>query len=177
MESTLDQSQQKNALNWLWITAIIIVLDQITKWLAASRLDLYESVEVFPWLYWTLLHNYGAAFSFLNMPGGAQRWFFLVLTVIISIVLLVWLKRIPRTDRATAIPLALILGGAIGNLIDRSYHGYVIDFIDVPITSTWHWPAFNIADSAICVGAVLMIVLSFRKPPEDDAAQTHNTQP
>lgn len=168
MEASLGQPNSKNAWGWLWISAIIVVLDQLTKWLAASRLDLYESVEVFPWLNWTLLHNYGAAFSFLNMPGGAQRWFFLVLTIVISIVLLVWLKRTARTDRATAIPLTLILGGAIGNLIDRAWHGYVIDFIDVPITSTWHWPAFNIADSAICVGAVLMIIFSFRQPNEEN---------
>lgn len=162
----------RNALTWLWLSLLIIVLDQWTKVYFSNLLALYESIEVFPWLNWTLLHNYGAAFSFLDMPGGAQRWFFLILTSVISIGLLIWLARTPRTDRATAIPLVLILGGAIGNLIDRIRLGYVVDFIDVPITDSWHWPAFNVADSAICVGAVLMILMSFRKPdPSPDQTE------
>lgn len=152
-------------LKWLNLSALIIVLDQLTKWLMSSWLDLYETVAVVPYFNLTLAHNYGAAFSFLASAGGWQRWFFTILAIVVSIVLTVWMKRLKANAKLEAISLALILGGAIGNVIDRVAHGYVIDFLDVYVGS-YHWPAFNIADSAICVGAVLLIFDSFRSKTE-----------
>ena len=152
-------------LKWLNLSALIIILDQLTKWLMSSWLDLYETVAVVPYFNLTLAHNYGAAFSFLASAGGWQRWFFTILAIVVSIVLTVWMKRLKANAKLEAISLALILGGAIGNVIDRVAHGYVIDFLDVYVGS-YHWPAFNIADSAICVGAVLLIFDSFRSKTE-----------
>ena len=152
-------------LKYLTISAVIIALDQVTKWLMVSWLSLYETVAVMPYFNLTMAHNHGAAFSFLAQAGGWQRWFFIVLASVISIVLLVWLAKLKPHAKLEAIALSLILGGAIGNVIDRIHYGYVIDFLDVYI-GTSHWPAFNVADSAICVGAVLLILDSFKSEPE-----------
>jgi signal peptidase II len=152
-------------LKWLNLSALVIVLDQLTKWLMSSWLELYDTVAVVPYFNLTLAHNYGAAFSFLASAGGWQRWFFTLLAIVVSVVLTIWMKRLKANARLEAISLALILGGAIGNVIDRVLHGYVIDFLDVYV-GTYHWPAFNIADSAICVGAVLLIFDSFRSKTE-----------
>jgi signal peptidase II len=118
---------------------------------------LYRPWEVFPWLSLTLAHNYGAAFSFLSDAGGWQRWFFTVLAVAVSLVLIVWLLRLSRSEWRTGLSLGLIIGGAVGNLIDRVKLGYVIDFIDV-YYKTSHWPAFNIADSAITCGVIFLLL-------------------
>lgn len=152
-------------LKWLNLSALVIVLDQLSKWLMSNWLDLYETVAVMPFFNLTLAHNYGAAFSFLASAGGWQRWFFVVLAVAISITLVIWLKKLQHHARLEAAALALILGGAIGNVIDRLIYGYVVDFLDVYYGS-YHWPAFNIADSAICAGAILLIFDSFRHKPE-----------
>lgn len=152
-------------LKWLKLSALVIVLDQLSKWLISSWLELYQTVEILPFFNLTLAHNYGAAFSFLASAGGWQRWFFVLLAVLISIALTIWLKRLPSSARMEAASLALILGGAIGNVIDRLIYGYVVDFLDVYYGS-YHWPAFNIADSAICIGAVLLIFDSFRNKTE-----------
>ncbi|MDJ0657020.1 MAG: signal peptidase II [Xanthomonadales bacterium] len=158
-----------NALVWLWMSAAIVIADQATKWMATHALDLYQSIAVFPGLNWTLLHNYGAAFSFLNIPGGAQRWLFSAIAIGISIALPFWLAKTPRADWRTAAPLALIIGGAIGNLIDRLRLGYVVDFIDV-YYGDWHFPAFNIADSAVSVAAVGLILFGILAPnPSEEA--------
>lgn len=150
-------------LKYLWLSLAIIIADQISKTLMVNWLDLYERVAILPFFNLTLAHNTGAAFSFLAGAGGWQRWFFVLLAVVISAVLVIWMKRLAATARLEAISLALIIGGAIGNVIDRLIYGYVIDFLDVYV-GTYHWPAFNIADSAICIGAVLLIIDSFRKP-------------
>jgi len=144
---------------WLWlaVTALVILFDWHTKALASEALELYRPVEVFSWLNITLAHNYGAAFSFLSDAGGWQRWFFIVLSSGVSLVLLVWLLRLPRQEWVTGLGLALILGGAIGNLVDRVQLGYVVDFIDVYYRD-WHYPAFNVADSAITCGVILMLL-------------------
>jgi len=147
---------------WLWLSLVVIVLDQATKFLVTRFLDLYERVEVLPVLDFTLLHNTGAAFSMLAGASGWQRWFFIGLAAVVSVVLTVWIWRIPRGEKLLPLALALILGGAIGNVIDRIWHGYVVDFIHA------HWgdayfPAFNIADSAITIGAVLLILDAFRE--------------
>lgn len=154
-------------LKWLNLSALVIVLDQLSKWLMTSWLDLHQTVPVLPSFNLTLAHNYGAAFSFLASAGGWQRWFFVILAVAVSLVLIIWLKKLQHHARLEAASLALILGGAIGNVIDRLIYGYVVDFLDVYYGS-YHWPAFNIADSAICVGAVLLIFDSFRHKPEPE---------
>ncbi len=161
-------------LRWLWLAAVVVVLDQFSKWLASSYLDMFQPVAVMPMFNLTLMHNTGAAFSFLSDAGGWQRWFFTILAVVVSIVLVIWLKRLPRHDRAQALGLALILGGAIGNLIDRVRLGYVVDFIQV-YYDKYYWPTFNIADSAITVGAVLLIVLSFRADKDEKSTGRDKT--
>lgn len=145
------------AWTWLLVSAAVIVLDGYTKQLATRYLDLYRPQEVFSWLNITLAHNYGAAFSFLADAGGWQRWFFIVLAVVVSLVLLVWLLRLPRREWMTGLGLGLILGGAVGNVADRIRLGYVVDFIDVHFAG-WHYPAFNVADSAITCGVILLLL-------------------
>lgn len=152
-------------LKYLWLSLVIIIADQISKTVMVNWLDLYETMPVLPFFNLTLAHNSGAAFSFLAGAGGWQRWFFVVLAAVISVVLIIWMRRLAETAKLEAISLALIIGGAIGNVIDRLIYGYVIDFLDV-YAGSYHWPAFNLADSAICVGAVLLIIDSFRKPAE-----------
>ena len=142
---------------WLGVSALVIVLDWQSKQMASELLVLYRPHEIFSWLNMTLAHNYGAAFSFLSNAGGWQRWFFVVLASAVSLVLLVWLLRLPRQEWRTGLSLGLIIGGAIGNLIDRIQLGYVEDFVDVVIRD-WHYPAFNVADSAISVGVVLLLL-------------------
>ena len=147
---------------WLWLSLAVIGLDQATKFLATRFLELYERVVVLPVLDFTLLHNTGAAFSLLAGASGWQRWFFIGLAFTVSVVLVVWIWRAPRGDKLLPLALSLILGGALGNVIDRIVHGYVIDFIHL------HWgaayfPAFNIADSAITIGAGLLILDAFRE--------------
>ncbi len=147
-----------NALIWLALSALVIVLDQITKHIAIALLEPYKAHAVIPGvLNWTLAYNAGAAFSFLHDAGGWQRWLFTVLAIAVSVVLVIWLRRTDRGEWRTALPLALVVGGALGNLIDRVRFGHVTDFIEVYYRQ-WSWPAFNVADSAICVGAVLLIL-------------------
>ena len=150
---------------WFWITALIIVFDQASKILADHFLQYHQPIEIFPMFNLTLMYNKGAAFSFLANAGGWQRWFFLVLTSVVSLFLLFWLKKLKTHQVLQYSALALILGGAIGNLIDRAIYGHVIDFIDV-YYQQHHWPAFNIADSAITVGAVLLILDTLKNPQE-----------
>jgi len=157
-------------MNWLWLTVIVTVIDQITKQMAEQSLVAHQALPAIPNLNWTLMYNEGAAFSFLSDAGGWQRWFFSVLAIGVSGVLLVWLKRMDPSERWQAASVSLILGGAIGNVIDRLRLGYVVDFLQL------HWddsyfPAFNIADSAISIGATIFIALSLlesrRKAPSE----------
>ncbi len=151
-------------LKTLWISLLVIGLDQITKLIAESQLPFHQPVNVIPYYFdWYLTYNAGAAFSFLAEAGGWQRWFFAITSIVVSAVIFVWLRKLERDDRLTAIALCLILGGAIGNLIDRIYLGYVIDYIQVWLGS-YPWPAFNIADAAIAIGAVILILSSFVSP-------------
>jgi signal peptidase II len=155
-------------LKWLWVSVLVIVLDQLTKLWAVSALDYAEPVAVVPFFNLTLLHNTGAAFSFLSEAGGWQRWFFALVALIISGVILGWLRRLPRDKVWLAIALALVLGGALGNVWDRLTLGYVIDFLDLYYRG-WHWPAFNLADSAIFVGAAMLIIDSLRAERRDNS--------
>ncbi len=143
---------------FLWISGIVIVLDQATKIGMASWLSIHESVAVLPGLNLILAHNTGAAFSFLAGHDGWQRWFFIVLAVVVSLGLYYWLS-VHAKHKMEAVAISLILGGALGNMIDRLLYGYVIDFIDV-YYKNMHWPAFNIADSAIVLGAGVLVLES-----------------
>jgi signal peptidase II len=147
-------------LKWLALSLLAVVLDQASKWAVDSSMQLYQSIPLVPYFNLTYVRNTGAAFSFLSEAGGWQRWFFAGLAIVISIVIAVWLARLKQHETLLAVALSLVLGGAIGNLIDRLAYGYVIDFLDV-YYQTWHWPAFNIADSAITLGVVLMLLESF----------------
>ena len=151
-----DNMRKAIHLKWLWITVLIVILDQATKWLASTQLEFHQLTNVMPYFDWYLAHNEGAAFSFLADQGGWQRWFLVILTSVISIGLVIWLNKLESHQKFTAIAICLILGGAIGNIIDRASMGYVVDFIQIWL-GTYPWPSFNFADMAISVGAVLLI--------------------
>jgi signal peptidase II len=155
--TTIVAGERRNALVYLWLTLLVIVLDQLTKAAVERSLALYQSFVLLPVFEITRLHNHGAAFSFLAGATGWQRWLFSTLAVIVSAALVLWLRRIDSEARMLASAVALILGGALGNVIDRLRLGYVIDFITV------HWrdhyfPSFNVADSAITIGAGLLLL-------------------
>ena len=157
-------------LRYLAIATIVLLLDQLSKWSALSSLQLGIPEPVLPFLNWLLLLNPGAAFSFLAQGSGWQRWFFTILGLI-ACIYIVWLLRKNQSDKLLCVALSLILGGALGNVLDRLMYGAVVDFIDLHYAN-WHWPAFNIADSAICIGAVLIIFgelyKSFGKSTQSD---------
>lgn len=147
----------RNIDRWLWLAGVIVVVDQISKWLVLAWLRPGDSIYVAPFFNWVLTFNSGAAFSFLADAGGWQRWFFTAVAVGVSAWIALWLHRLPAAKRWLAASLALILGGALGNLIDRVVLGYVVDFI------FFHWndsyfPAFNVADAAITTGAIMMMI-------------------
>lgn len=155
-------------LKWLWLSGLVVVLDQATKRLIVATLDLCpnlpigycDRVEILPFFQLIHVRNPGAAWSFLSDAGGWQRWFFIALSTTASAAIAYWLSRLPEDRRWEAAAWALVLGGAIGNLIDRIAYGYVIDFLDVywPGSSLPHFPAFNVADSAITVGVGILLV-------------------
>lgn len=145
-------------VNWLIVAVLVIIADQVTKTLIVRSMELFQTIPIVPYLNLKLLHNTGAAFSLLSDAGGWQRWFFVLLGTGVSVFILAWLRKMPAGQGALLpLSLSLILGGALGNVIDRAMYGYVVDFIDV-YYGAWHWPAFNVADSAITVGAVLFIL-------------------
>ena len=144
----------------LLVAAVVVALDQATKLLAEATLMPYWPEPVMPLLNFTLSYNPGAAFSFLADQAGWQRWLFSTLAVGVSAYIVFWLRRLPADRTWEAGALALVLGGAVGTLLDRLTRGEVVDFIDV-YYGDWHWPAFNIADSAITVGVGILLVLAF----------------
>jgi len=153
-------------MKWLWLTVVIVILDQLTKIWVSGYLSLGESMPVLTWF--NLVHacNEGAAFSFLSDAGGWQRWLFIGLTSVIAVAIFIWLWALSGPQRLLRCALALILGGALGNLWDRVAHGCVVDFIQVflefiPMQLFNPWPAFNVADSVITVGAILLIIDTF----------------
>jgi signal peptidase II len=141
---------------WLGVSVVVIMLDQLTKYLANTKLAYADPLAVLPSFNLTLLYNRGAAFSFLSDAAGWQRWFFVAVSLIASVLLVYWLRKLKPEQWLLALALSLVLGGAIGNLVDRLWLGHVIDFIQVYYKS-FYWPAFNIADSAITVGAVMLV--------------------
>ncbi len=154
---------------WFALSIVIVIADQLTKFAASSVLCCRPPIELAPFFNLVLAHNPGAAFSFLAGQPGWQRWFFAVIALVAAIVISVLLVRHARQagQRRFCAALALILGGAVGNLIDRVLYGYVVDFVDLHV-SGWHWPVFNLADSAISIGAVLMIIDSLFQGAEVD---------
>lgn len=149
--------------HWLWLSLIVVLLDQAAKWLAVAALEPFQPVALAPSLNLMLAFNEGAAFSFLAGAGGWQRWFFAAMALAVSGVLIAWLLRLKPWEKTLAAALALILGGAVGNLIDRVALGHVVDFIQVylpfiPLQIFNPWPAFNLADSAITLGVAILLV-------------------
>ena len=144
-------------LGYLAVSAVIIVLDQVTKTIAYKQLFGQQPVDVLPVLQWALVFNRGAAFGFLNQAGGFQHYLFSSLAVVMAIIIVIWLWRIYMENTILAIGLVLVLAGAIGNLIDRIQFRYVIDFINLHY-GDWYFPAFNVADMAITFGAVFLII-------------------
>nr|WP_314265260.1 signal peptidase II [uncultured Moellerella sp.] len=147
-------------LRWLWLTALVLVSDILIKQYVYQNFKLYEPIEVMPFFNLMYAQNFGAAFSFLADEGGWQRWFFAGIAIAISLILMVMMYRESAKKRLNNIAYALIIGGAIGNLIDRLMHGFVVDYLDVYV-GDWHWPTFNLADMGICIGAALIIIESF----------------
>lgn len=147
---------------YLLLALLLLVLDQLSKWWVLANYQPYEVESLLPVFNMTLVFNKGAAFSFLSDAGGWQRWFFTGLSSVVSMALLVWLLRLKSDERLTAVSLALILGGALGNLIDRIRLGQVVDFLDFH-WQQWHWPAFNLADSAITIGVIFMLLSSLQQ--------------
>jgi signal peptidase II len=146
------------ASNWLWVSLAVLVLDQYTKHLIMANFEEFERLVLLPYFELMRLHNEGAAFSFLSNASGWQRWLFTVLGLGVSAGILVWLRRLaPTGQHLLAAGLALVLGGALGNVVDRVLWGHVVDFIRVHYED-WYFPAFNVADSAITVGAALLIL-------------------
>ena len=155
---TLKSLGRFGALRWLAVAAIVVGLDQWTKLLILSNFAEFDSIVLLPVLELMRLHNEGAAFSFLAGASGWQRWLFIVLGIGVSIGITAWLYKLPsRGQSMLAAALSLVMGGAIGNVIDRVRFGYVVDFIRVHYEQ-WYFPAFNVADSAITVGAGLLIL-------------------
>ncbi|MGL5997691.1 MAG: signal peptidase II [Pseudomonas proteolytica] len=165
----MPKSSRFGRLGWLVLSLLVLVIDQVSKAHFEGSLEMFQQIVVIPdYFSWTLAYNTGAAFSFLADSGGWQRWLFALIAVVVSAVLVVWLKRLGRNDTWLAIALALVLGGALGNLYDRIALGHVIDFILVHWQNRYYFPAFNFADSAICVGAVMLALDMFKgnKPGE-----------
>ena len=158
---TESMQHKMGMLKWLWLSVVVIALDLLSKYWMTDHLQYGVSVPVLPFFNLTLLHNTGAAFSFLAGESGWQRWFFIALATMISVVLVTWLRRI-KSDLWLSVAIALVLGGALGNLYDRIVLGYVVDFLHF-YWNQYHFPAFNIADSAITVGAIMMALDIFRK--------------
>jgi len=151
---------QQSGLRWWWLILLMIFADQATKWLVLQNMPLFSRINVLPFFDLVYVRNYGAAFSFLSDQGGWQRWFFTTIAIVISVVLIVMLRRQPKSMQAANLGFSLIVAGAIGNVIDRISYGYVVDFLDFYVGS-YHWPAFNVADSCIVIGAGFIIFDGF----------------
>lgn len=158
------QTKTSSKLHWLWLSVLILGLDQLIKWWVIQEFTLYEQLPVLPFFSLTLAYNTGAAFSFLSSASGWQRWFLSGVAILVSIMLVGWLRQLRPGENWQACSLALILGGALGNLIDRLLYGHVTDFL-LFYYKNWFFPAFNLADMAITVGAAILILDMFRSKP------------
>ncbi len=162
----VQASPQASSSKWYVLLALgVLIADQMTKWWAQMSLPMAQAIKVTDFLNWFLIYNPGAAFSFLSQADGWQRWFFTVIGIVAAVVI-IWLLQKNTHDRPFCLALSLILGGAIGNVLDRLLYGAVVDFIDVHYDGL-HWPAFNIADSAISIGATLIVINEIRRAIKD----------
>lgn len=152
-------------LRLLWISLLVVALDQASKLWMVAHFREYEVLVVWPVFNLTLVYNTGAAFSFLSDAGGWQHTLFVGVALVVSLVMVVWLARLGRAERVTGWALALVIGGAVGNLIDRLYLGKVVDFLQWH-WHAWYWPSFNLADSAISVGVILLLLDGLRRPSD-----------
>ncbi|MGH8256311.1 MAG: signal peptidase II [Steroidobacteraceae bacterium] len=155
--------ERRGSLPYIWVSVLVVALDQLSKAVINHSLQLYQSIQLLPVLDITRVYNRGAAFSFLGAASGWQRWLFSALALVVSAGVVLWMQRVDRRARLLASGLALILGGAIGNLVDRLRVGHVVDFVAA------HWgphyfPAFNVADSAITIGACLLLLDAWLEP-------------
>jgi signal peptidase II len=162
-DTVVRPGRGQGSLSYVWLSVLVVALDQLCKAVINHSLQLFQSVQVLPVLDITRVYNRGAAFSFLGRASGWQRWLFSALAVIVSAGVVLWLRRVDRRARLLASGLALILGGAVGNLVDRLRLGHVVDFVAA------HWgphyfPAFNVADSAITIGACLLLLDAWLEP-------------
>ena len=166
-------SERFGKLPWLWLSLVIFVVDQASKYWFDNNLSMYQQIVIIPdYFSWTLLYNTGAAFSFLADAAGWQRWFFAAVAVGVSVVLVVWLKRLKPEETWLALALAMVLGGALGNLVDRVVFGHVVDFILLHWHQQWYFPAFNVADMAITGGAILLALDMFKS--DKSGEKTHD---
>ncbi|WP_435634465.1 signal peptidase II [Pseudomonas solani] len=158
-------------LGWLLLSVLVFVLDQGSKWVVLDVIPFRERITVIPgWFDWIHVYNTGAAFSFLADSSGWQRWFFALIALVVSGVLVVWLKRLKADETWLAIALAMVLGGALGNLYDRVVLGHVVDFILVHWQDRWYFPAFNLADTAITLGAIMLALDMFKSKKSGEPA-------
>ncbi|WP_414979502.1 signal peptidase II [Congregibacter sp.] len=162
------------AARWYALALVVVAADQGTKWLASTELTYSVPVKVLSWFNLTLHHNEGAAFSFLADAGGWQRWFFATLALAVSAMIVFWLRDLNARQWQLSLALALVLGGALGNLVDRVHLGYVVDFVSVHY-SGWYFPTFNVADAAISVGAFLIVVDSLFSSFVDEQSPENGT--
>lgn len=152
-----------SGLSFLWLSAVAFILDLFTKYIVTQNFELYESVNILPIFNLTYARNTGAAFSFLADHDGWQKYFFIVLAIVISAVLVYFLKKNSASQKLQNSAYALIIGGALANMVDRAYNGFVVDFFDF-YWQDWHYPVFNVADIAICIGAGLLALDAFKNP-------------
>lgn len=158
---------KQSGIRWLWLAFIIFIADISIKFFVMDNMGYgwANRIEVLPFFNFLYVHNYGAAFSFLSDQSGWQRWFFTAIALLITALLTYWMSKLSVKDKWNNIAYSLIIGGALGNVFDRIVHGFVIDYLDV-YWGTYHWPAFNLADSAICIGAAMIVLDSFRHRKE-----------
>lgn len=159
----MNKSICSSGLRWLWLVLVVLAVDLGVKYWVLANFELGETWALFPSLNLHYARNYGAAFSFLADKGGWQRWFFAGVAIMIVVALLVMMYRNRADQKLSNIAYALIIGGALGNLFDRTWHGFVVDYIDFYV-GNWHFATFNLADTAICIGAGLVVLEGFLAP-------------
>lgn len=158
-------------LSFLWLSAVAFFIDLLTKYIVVQNFELYESINILPVFNLTYVRNYGAAFSFLADHGGWQKYFFIILAIAVSAMLVYFLYKNKAAQKLQNSAYALIIGGALANMADRSYHGFVVDFLDV-YWREWHYPVFNIADIAISIGAGLLILDAFKNNDKPEGEES-----
>ena len=171
LNNGMPKARRFGHMAWLWLSALVFVVDQASKFYFDNSLTMYQQIVIIPdYFSWTLAYNTGAAFSFLADASGWQRWFFAAIALVISVILVVWLKRLKPSETWLADALALVRGGALGNLVERVVFGHVVDFILLHWHQKWYFPAFNVADMAITGGAILLALDMFKSEKSGETA-------